>query len=102
MQTTPHIFQIDWALLALPSHLPSTPPCKTIDRLIRVLVDKFTLVRDRRGCRVTACGQPVYGLCQWCLTWKEAVDFRRSGAKLKFLISYELLTLRRHGKKIQP
>ena len=33
---------------------------------------------------------------------KEEVNFHRSGAKLNFLISYDLFTLRRRGKKIQP
>ena len=33
---------------------------------------------------------------------KEEVNFHRCGAKLKFLISYDLFTLRRRGKKIQP
>jgi len=33
---------------------------------------------------------------------KEEVGFYRSGAKLKFLISYDLFTLGRRGKKIQP
>ena len=33
---------------------------------------------------------------------KEELEFHRSGAKLKFFISYDLFTLRRRGKKIQP
>ena len=33
---------------------------------------------------------------------KEQFDFYRSGAKLKFLISYDWFMLRRRGKKMQP
>jgi len=76
-------------------------PRKTIDRLIRVLVEGLP-VGSVRGSWIArdrvwrACLRLVVSM------WQGRGQFSLLGAKLKFLISYDLFTLRRRGKKIQP
>ena len=79
-------------------------PRKTIDRLIRVLVEGLPVVVGcpfaAHGSRVTAYGMPVYG--SWCPMWKGRGQFSSLRCEVEFPHLVRLVHVASAWQEIQP